>query len=64
MESVLDRELARLRQMTATEKVAVMDSLWRQAWSQKAAGVRAHHPDWSAEQVEATVRDIFRDDRP
>ena len=64
MESVLDQELARLRQMTASEKVAVMHSLWRQAWSLKAAGVRAHHPDWSPEQVEATVRDIFHHDRP
>jgi hypothetical protein len=64
MESVLDCELARLRQMTASEKVAVMHFLWRQAWSLKAAGVRAQHPDWPAEQVEAAVRDIFRHDRP
>jgi hypothetical protein len=62
MESVLDLELTRLRQMTAAEKVAVMDSLWRQAWSLKAAGVRGQHPDWSSEQVEAAVREIFRHD--
>ena len=42
MESVLDLELTRLRQMTAAEKVAVMDSLWRQAWSLKAAGRLAY----------------------
>jgi hypothetical protein len=60
MESVLDLELTRLRAMTASEKVAIMHSLWRQAWSFKAAGVRAHHPDWEPEDVEAEVRRIFR----
>lgn len=62
MSSVLDRELARLRALTASEKVAVMHSLWHQAWSLKRAGVQAQHADWPAEQVEAEVRDIFRRD--
>jgi len=60
MATVLELEHARLRVMTAAEKVAVMDSLWRQAWSLKAAGVRGQHPDWSPEQVDAAVREIFR----
>jgi len=60
MPSVLDRELARLRALTASEKVAVMHSLWRQSWSLTSAGVRTRHPDWSSEQVEAEVREIFR----
>jgi hypothetical protein len=64
MESVLDREAARLRQMTASEKIAVMESLWRQAWALKVSGVRAQHPDWSPELVETAVRAIFRHDRP
>ena len=63
MESVLDLEAARLRQMSASQKIAVMHSLWRQAWSLKAAGVRGQHPDWSPEQVEAAVRENFRDVR-
>ena len=63
MDSVLDLEVARLRQMTASEKIAVMNSLWRQAWSLKSAGVRAQHPEWSPEQIKAAVREIFRDDR-
>jgi len=57
--SVLDLELQRLRAMSATEKVAVMHALWRQAWSLTAAGVRSRHPEWSAEQVEAEVREVF-----
>lgn len=63
MLSVLDREFDRLRRMTASEKVAVMESLRRQAWALKAAGIRAAHPDWTAERVEAAVREIFQRDR-
>ena len=59
MTSVLDLELQRLRTMTASEKVAVMQSLWRQAWSLKSVGVRAAHPEWTREQVESAVRTIF-----
>ena len=62
MATVLDHELARLRAMTASEKVFVMHSLWRQAWSLAAAGVRGRHPDWSPIEVEAAVREHFRDD--
>lgn len=62
MTSVLDLELQRLRTMTASEKVAVMQSLWRQAWSLKTAGVRAQHPEWTFEQVESEVRTIFLKD--
>jgi hypothetical protein len=58
--SVLDLELTRLRAMTATEKVAVMHALWRQAWFLTSSGARSRHPDWSPEQVEAEVRRIFR----
>ena len=62
--SVLDLELTRLRAMSATEKVAIMHALWRQAWSLSAAGVRARHPAWSPEQVEEEVRQIFRREPP
>ena len=64
MPSVLDRELERLRDMTASEKVAVMHALWRQAWSLAAAGVRARHPEWTPAQVEAETRAIFLRDPP
>lgn len=60
MATVLDQDLARLRAMTASEKVAVMHSLWRQGWALTAAGVRARHPEWTPEQIEEGVRAIFR----
>jgi hypothetical protein len=59
-----DVELARLRAMTASEKVAVMHGLWREAWSLASAGVRARHPDWAREQVEAAVRELFLGETP
>ena len=62
--SVLDLELERLRAMTASEKVAVMHALWRQAWSLTTAGVKTRHPHWSPEQVEAGTRAIFLGDSP
>lgn len=48
-----------LRAMTPTEKVAVAEGLRRTAWQFKAAGVRLAHPDWSEQQVQARVREIF-----
>lgn len=60
MTAIVELELARLKEMTATEKVAAMHSLWRQAWQFKAAGIRAQHPDWTHEQVEVRVREMFR----
>ncbi len=63
MDSVLDLEAARLRQMTAAQKLAVMQSLWRQAWALKTAGVSAQHPDWDTGRVVGAVREIFRHDR-
>ncbi len=59
---MLDLELTRLRGMTATEKLATMHALWRRAWSLTSAEVRGRHPEWSPEQVEAEVREIFRRD--
>lgn len=64
MESIRELEASRLRQMSAAEKLAVMHSLWRQAWSLKAAGVRGQHPTWSEAEVAAAVREIFRHARP
>jgi hypothetical protein len=63
MPSVPDLELTRLRAMTASEKVRVMHTPWRQAWSLVVAGVRGRHPTWPPERVEAEAREILRSDR-
>ena len=60
MASIEQIETAILRRMTPAQKLAVMHSLWRQAWNLKAAGVRRQHPEWTTEQVSAQVREIFR----
>lgn len=62
MSTISDLELTRLKLMTASEKVAVMHSLWHQAWKFKAAGIHAQHPDWTPAQVEERVRELFRHD--
>jgi hypothetical protein len=59
MDAGQDVEIAVLRRMTPAQKLAVMDSLWRQAWALAAAGVRARHPGWTDEQVTDGVRELF-----
>ena len=59
MTPVRDLELARLRAMTASEKIAVMQALWRQARSLTSAGIRGRHPEWSSVDVDAEARRIF-----
>lgn len=45
--------------MTAEQKIRLAETLWWEARKLKAAGLRAQHPDWSEEQIEAKVREIF-----
>ena len=56
---MLDLELARLRAMTPSEKVGVMNSMWREAWSLTSAGIRARYPDWTNDQVAVEARRII-----
>ena len=56
----LIRQADRLRAMTADEKVRLAHALWVEAREIAAAGVRARHPDWTAEQVAAGVRELMR----
>ena len=60
MATIEEIETAILRRMTPAQKLAVMHTLWRQAWNLKAAGVRMQYPEWTGEQVAARVREIFR----
>jgi len=61
MQSLLPRQTDRIRAMTADEKVRLSQTLWREAWNVAAAGVRARHPDWSAERVAERVRELIHD---
>lgn len=56
-----DLETAILRRMSAEQKLAVMNALWRLAWDVKVAGIRRQHPDWTPEQVVTRVRELFGD---
>jgi hypothetical protein len=51
-----EREVELLRRMTPAEKLEVMGHLIRQAYELKAAGLRAVHPEWSEQEVEAETR--------
>lgn len=54
--SMSEREVELLRRMTPAEKLEVMGHLIRQAYELKAAGLRAVHPEWSQQEVEAETR--------
>ena len=56
MASVRDLELARLRAMTASEKVSVMHALWRQGWSLVVAGVRGRASNYVYGSAKAQVQ--------
>lgn len=62
--SMSERELELLRRMTPAEKLEVMGHLIRQAYELKAAGLRAVHPEWSEQEVEAETRRLVGGDVP
>ena len=51
--------VATLRRMTGVEKLRAAFSLYRTARAVKAARLRQQHPDWTQEQVEQRVKEIF-----
>lgn len=51
--------LANLRRMTGEQKWRTAFGLYWSARKLKAAGVRDQHPDWTEEQVQQRVKDIF-----
>ena len=48
-----------IRRMTPARRLQLAEQLYWSARRLKAAGLRAQHPDWSEEHVEAEVRSIF-----
>lgn len=47
------------RAMSGEERLRLAERLYWSARNMKKAGVRAQHPEWSEEQIEAEVRQIF-----
>jgi hypothetical protein len=45
--------------MTLAQKFAIARELYDTAWEIKKSALRAQHPDWSQEQVQARVKRIF-----
>jgi len=45
--------------MTPEEKLRIAMDLFHCAWDLKLAGLRAQHPDWSENEIEEKVREIF-----
>ena len=64
MHAMLNWQNERIRAMTADEKVRLSHALWRETWEVAAAGVRARHPEWSAERVAEQVRELMHDAGP
>ncbi|HAO21433.1 MAG TPA: hypothetical protein DCQ37_13770 [Desulfobacteraceae bacterium] len=45
--------------MTPGQKLQLLSDLYNSAQKLKAAGLRKQHPDWSEEQIQKKVREIF-----
>ena len=48
-----------LQSMTPEQKLKLLSDLFRSAHKLKAAGLRKQHPDWTEEEVQQKVREIF-----
>ena len=60
MSSALTPEyLAILRRMTGQQKLRAAFALYRSARKLKATAIRLKHPDWSEDQVQEKVKQIF-----
>jgi hypothetical protein len=51
--------VATLRRMTGAQKLRAASALYWFARRLKAAAIREQHPEWSEEQVQRRVREIF-----
>ena len=58
-DTVSPEYLAALRRMSGAEKLRTAFGLYWEARKLKAARLRKVHPEWSEEQVQARVREIF-----
>jgi hypothetical protein len=58
-----DVQIQALRRMTAEQKLQAAMQLYWSARELKAAWIRDQHPDWTNEQVEEAVREVFTNAR-
>jgi len=58
-ETLHPAQIAAYRRMTPQQKIAQAQAMYWQARALKASHLRAQHPDWSDEAIEARVREIF-----
>jgi len=58
-EKLNPKQIEIFKSMTPEKKLQVALDLYWTARSLKAAGLRHQHPDWSEEQIDKKVRDIF-----
>ena len=52
-------EIAAFRRMTPADKIRLTASLYNQAKQWKRAALHAQHPEWTHDQIEACVRELF-----
>ena len=52
-------QIAAYRRMTPAQKLEQFHNLYWMARRLKACGIRSQHPDWSEEQIQAKVREVF-----
>jgi hypothetical protein len=52
-------QIAVLRAMPGEKRLRIAEQLYLAARRLKAAGLRSQHPEWTAEQVNEEVRQIF-----
>ena len=52
-------ELAPFRRMTPADKLRLIGSIHMQARAWKRAAFKAQHPNWTAEQLDQHVKEVF-----
>jgi Rv0078B-related antitoxin len=58
-EQATPEQIEIFRRMTPERRLQLAEQLYWSARHLKSAGLRAQHPDWSDEHIEAEVRSIF-----
>ncbi len=53
------QEIAIFKAMSPSQKLNLMTQMYFDARALKRAGLKMQHPDWTADQIETKVREIF-----